>query len=160
MLRFALRFCKTPIFLATAIVIPFQVLSILAQDFNILPGLFPLISETLPLWGYLPFLILPFYLGVLTHTRFQAEIPVSGGRGAWNLGVASILLPTATSVILSLVHYVFGLSTGSLAEAEGNALAVNLVVGLIASLWAGAVLGWLGYLVARILQPRKRNSAG
>jgi hypothetical protein len=160
MLRFAFRFCKTPIFLATAIVVPFQVLSILAQDFDILPGLYPLIRETLPLWGFLPFLILPLYVGVQSRTTFQGAMPVSGGRGAWNLGVVSVLLPAAISVFLSLVHYVVGLSTASITETEGNAIAVNLVVGFIIALWGGALLGWLGYQAARMVQPRKRNSAG
>jgi hypothetical protein len=160
MLGFALRSCKKPILLTAAVVAPFQVVSILTQDFGILPGLFPFINQTIILWGFMPFLILPFYLGVQSQIQFRDVIPIAGARGAWYLGVTAILLPAAISVILALVHFVLALSSGSLTETQGNALAINLIVGFITSLWAGAIFGWLGYLAARMLQLRERDSAG
>jgi hypothetical protein len=72
----------------------------------------------------------------------------------------SILLPALASAVFALLHFYFGLTLGVLSESQANGLAIGIVLGLIFSLWIGAMLGWLGYLVGRTIGARRDSPAG
>jgi len=159
MLRYALQRYRTPILATVGIGVPFQVMALLAQDFGVLPWVLPFINRTIIIWGILPALILPLGIGIHSSREAQENSRSGVARRAWYLGVMSILLPSLASVGFGLLHFYFGLTFGILSESEGNGLAIGLVLGFILSLWMGAIMGWLGYLIGRALHARQRKSA-